>query len=252
MNEQEIEQLIRDLWKKQATQQPQPLESLEIKKVSKNIPKTTLKYLGLFIILFFVFYFGLNFQSYFLKAKYSYNVEIKGKPILLNNLPYIADTAKDSEINLPDSLIIDKIQVNAPILWQVEPQDVLKGLDDGIVHFKGTALPNDIDGNIALTGHSSSYPWQKTKYGQVFTLLDKLEVRDQITVIYKKKKYLYEVTNKKVVKPEQVEVLNSNEARLTLITCWPIGTTLKRLVVQARQIEKPSAPSQELFLPSVF
>jgi sortase A len=222
-----------------ASQYPKP-------RPTPNPIKSFFKYLALFLVLLILFYFGLNYKYYFLSAKYTINVSVKKQPLV--NLPSIPDT---DEVNLPDSIIIPKINVDAPIIWQVEDKDILSKLDEGVVHFKGTALPNEI-GNTVLTGHSSSYPWKKTKYGQVFSLLGKLEPNDEIIIVYNKKRYAYKVDKKEIVSPQDVQVLTTQYSKLTLITCWPIGTTLKRLVVYANQTKSPQPPSMELFLPIVF
>jgi sortase A len=50
---------------------------------------------------------------------------------------------------------------------------------------------------------------------------------------------VYEVENIKIGLPEQVDVLGpASKEQLTLITCTPIGTNLKRLIVTARLVEK--------------
>ena len=56
------------------------------------------------------------------------------------------------------------------------------------------------------------------------------------TVIYKGKRYIYRVTNKLIVDPNEVKYLTKrlNYEQLTLQTCWPPGTTLKRLLVIAK------------------
>ena len=62
------------------------------------------------------------------------------------------------------------------------------------------------------------------------------------------KLYAYKVFDKKVVEPNQVEVLNPIEghtATATLITCDPPGTSLRRLVVVGDQISPdPNANSE--------
>jgi len=233
------------------TSPPSPLSSQPLLKNPKPNPTPTpillfFKYFALFLFLAIISYFGLNYKSYFLSSKYTINVDVKKQPSLI--LPSIPET---EEVNLPDSIIIPKINVNAPIIWQVEDRDIINKLDEGVVHFKGTALPNEA-GNTALTGHSSSYPWRKTKYGQVFSLLGKLESKDEIIIIFNKKKYFYEVEGKDIVSPYDVQVLTTKNSKLTLITCWPIGTTLKRLVIYANQTRKPQPPSKDLFLPTVL
>lgn len=51
---------------------------------------------------------------------------------------------------------------------------------------------------------------------------------------YGQQKYIYKITKKEVISPGDVEVLKSKDpdlSELTLMTCWPIGTTYNRLVV---------------------
>jgi len=207
-----------------------------------------LRYFFSFACFFILFYFSANHRSYQEIIKYDYQTKIKKQKFSTQTIPAL----KQESVNLPDSIIIPKINLNAPIIWEVEEKDILKKLNEGVVHFRGTALPNE-PGNTVLTAHSSYYPWQKTKYGEVFALLGKLEPKDNIEIIYNKKRYTYEVTKKEIISPEEVWVLTSKEPRLTLITCWPVGTSLQRLVVYANQVGKPQyRPSQNLFLPTVF
>lgn len=91
-------------------------------------------------------------------------------------------------------------------------------------------------GNAFIFGHSSNYPWVKSDYNDIFALLDNLETGDEIIVYYNQKKYTYLVTDRAVVKPGDVKTLESrdpNKKELSLMTCWPIGTTLERLIIFA-------------------
>jgi LPXTG-site transpeptidase (sortase) family protein len=129
---------------------------------------------------------------------------------------------------------IDKISVNAPVLWNVEEANIINDLKNGVVHYKGTSLPGD-GGNAVLVGHSSNYIWVKSDYSQVFTLLNKLVVGDRIEVRRGTISHFYDVVSTKVVSPRNVEILNSvDKETLTLLTCWPVGTSLNRLVVEAQ------------------
>ena len=66
-------------------------------------------------------------------------------------------------------------------------------------------------------------------------LINKLEFGDEIDVFHKDELIKYSVTNKVIVKPEVVEYIQgtSNTDILTLMTCWPPGTTLNRLIITA-------------------
>ncbi len=70
--------------------------------------------------------------------------------------------------------------------------------------------------------------------------MNKLEPGDEIKLFYEDKEYRYQVTETKKVKNDAVEYLAQDETKktLTLMTCWPAGTTLKRLIVKAELLEE--------------
>lgn len=139
-------------------------------------------------------------------------------------------------------IIIPKIGKNIPLVDVHISQDVdfdhmenifMQELENGIVRYPGTAMPGE-QGNSFIFGHSSNYPWMKGNYNDVFALLDELVAGDEIIVYYGQKKFVYKVTDKKVVRPGDVKALSErdpNKKELTLMTCWPIGTTYNRLLV---------------------
>ena len=149
---------------------------------------------------------------------------------------------------LPESnrILIPKIGQNIPIQevstknlvkekWQDLEDDIQTKLQDGVVHYPGTAYPGQI-GNVFITGHSSYYLWDPGKYKDVFALLHNLEIGDSMTIFYNQERYDYVITEKKVVSPNQVNVLSdTHDRRLTLMTCTPIGTALNRLIIVAKQ-----------------
>ena len=70
-----------------------------------------------------------------------------------------------------------------------------------------------------------------------------MQVGDTIYVNYNSKRYIYQITGTKVVKPTDVEALHigTDKPRITLITCTPLGTALNRLLVFADQISPDPA-----------
>jgi len=135
------------------------------------------------------------------------------------------------------SVVIPKIAANAKILANVDPADekvYLDALKEGVAHAQGTAFPGE-GGHIFLFAHSTDYFWNVGSYNAVFYLLGKLEKGDEVNIFYKGQRFVYRVIGKKVVDPKEVEYLTrkSNKEFLTLQTCWPPGTTLKRLLVFA-------------------
>lgn len=107
---------------------------------------------------------------------------------------------------------------------------------DNLSHFPGTALPGEV-GNVFITGHSVLPQFADTKdYRKIFSKLPELEVGDIIDVDFESQKYRYIVQYKKVVNPKDLSVLkpiSKNSKNLTLMTCVPPGTSIKRLVVVA-------------------
>ena len=121
--------------------------------------------------------------------------------------------------------------------WTSLEDQIHSALGTGVVHFPGTAEPGQ-KGNAFLTGHSSNVLWEQSAYNTVFALLPKINIGDEILVTYNQSTYHYTVTDKKEVKPNDVSALKQGEGKtLTLVTCTPVGTALRRLVVTATLVE---------------
>lgn len=163
---------------------------------------------------------------------------------------FFPNTIPDLNIEVAPSdtrIIIPRINKNVPVVpvsvrnlirrdWGALENDIQNALRGGVVHYPGTALPGEA-GNVVITGHSSYFPWDPGRFKDVFALLHDLRVNDRIVVYHDQVKHIYQITNVKVILPEQVEVLNQGGSeRLTLLTCTPIGTNLKRLVIEAKPI----------------
>lgn len=142
-----------------------------------------------------------------------------------------------------DQLLVPKISVKVPIVWGSDSDEgtMLTNLQKGVVHYGFTALPNDGRGNVFLSGHSSYLLWDPGQYKTVFANLDRLETGDQLALTYQGIVYIYEVTGKQVVKPDNLSVLDqTDEPTLSLMTCVPVGTSLNRLVVTSKLVTAAS------------
>lgn len=134
-------------------------------------------------------------------------------------------------------IVIPKIRANAKIIPNVDPYDsriYQQALTKGVAHAKGSVFPGRV-GNMFIFSHSSVNFFDALRYNSVFYLLDKLENGDEIYVYMNATKYIYRVAEKKLVEPNLVSYLTekTNDKLLTLMTCWPPGTTFKRLIVRA-------------------
>jgi sortase A len=146
------------------------------------------------------------------------------------------NTAKS--IDAPFALKIPKLNIEAPVIQNVDPNDKKKyneALKTGVLHFPGTALPGQ-DSNIFIYGHSSSAV-DSGPYSKIFAPLDKLEKNDVIMIFYNGQEYKYQVIEKKIIDKNDISVLKPTEKEtLTLMTCWPVGTDQKRLIIRAEKI----------------
>lgn len=108
-------------------------------------------------------------------------------------------------------------------------------LSRSLIHYKGTAAPGRV-GNTVIFGHSVLPQFFNSKnYLTIFSTLPSLKVRDEIIVDYDAVRYKFIVSEMFEVEPEDIRVLAqpNDKPHLTLITCVPPGTYLRRLVVRA-------------------
>lgn len=156
----------------------------------------------------------------------------------------VENTAPAVTTGIPsNTLSFSDFGISAPIHWNVSLSGpVYTNLETGLVHIDGTAKPGQ-KGTVAIFGHSSHYPWAKGKYKTVFAPILKAKTGQTIQVSNEGVIYTYKVTKTYDINPDQMSVLNSgNESVLKLITCTPLGTSLRRHVVEAVQISpEPSA-----------
>jgi sortase A len=187
--------------------------------------------------------------------------------VLLDTRLYQADQSRrfQQELNELKPSIVGDAQIHvssispAPVkesLMSVEPIDVagmqrtplgrieirtiglaamiLEGTDArtlrrAVGHIPGTSLPGQ-RGNVAITGHRDTF----------FRPLRNIRKDDEITLTTLNGSYRYWVDSIKVVEPGDTKVLdNSDNAILTLVTCYPfylVGPAPKRFIVRAHMI----------------
>lgn len=139
------------------------------------------------------------------------------------------------------SIVIPKIGANSKIIENVDPSDektYLQSLSQGVAHAKGTVFPG-MDGTTYLFAHSADNFWNVGRYNAVFYLLKELVPGDEIVVFFQDKRYNYKVSETKIVDPSEVGYLEAKVGSgetLILQTCWPPGTTWRRLLVFAKPV----------------
>lgn len=215
-------------------------------------------FVGLFLLFFIIVAYALNFSAYNQKLTWWYQDEFGTAPHNLvdavSNYQSKTDTNKNASLpNISDnSIYIESINIKAPITFGVDNNEsaVSANLKNGVIQIFGSGLPGEI-GNVFITGHSSNFPWVDSRYNSVFALLGNVVVGDLVQIKFHDTNYAYRVKKVFIVNPSDASVMKASKdsALLTLMTCTPVGTNLKRLIVQSDQIiptipQYPGAESQ--------
>lgn len=239
----------------------------------------TVRFGGTFASIFVLLFVTLNYQSFWEIAQ-SYvrpiaqvtgmnfgeanEAEIAEK---LKHIPALA-VAGGTEGSLLDylppvgppqnRLIIPALDLNVPIAvppndallredWKTLEEDIQKALEGGVAHYPGTARPGQA-GNFFVTGHSSYFPWAPGAYKSVFARLHELKEGDEYWVFYNGDRHRYIIQSKKEIKPNDVSVLDQPIGKRisTLMTCTPVGTTLRRLILTAQEVDPVSGLALEV------
>jgi LPXTG-site transpeptidase (sortase) family protein len=137
------------------------------------------------------------------------------------------------------SITIPKIGASAKIYPNIDPANPTEFLDilqKGIAHAKGSVFPG-FNGNVYLFAHSTDNWWNVGRYNAVFYLLKNLSAGDAITVFFENRRYDYVVSSIQITDPNDISNISrpqTGQQQLVLQTCWPPGTTWKRLLVFAK------------------
>lgn len=197
---------------------------------------------ALLVVLVFVF---LQYNRVFVS-----NVMAYVSPGSIDPQNIVIDPSTDVVVSSEPRLIIPKINVDVPVLYDVgtDYDSQMAAMEKGVAHFPipgANSHPGEI-GNTAIAGHSSNDLFDTGDYKFIFAQLEKLVPGDSIYANYNGKRYTYVVTKTETVKPTDIGhlVYPATKPVLTLITCTPLGTALNRLLVTAEQVSPdPSAAS---------
>lgn len=177
--------------------------------------------------------------------------------IVSTNDTILIDPSANASVGPEPKLIIPKINVDVPVVYDLtslEDKPVQAALTRGVVNYRlpgASSVPGQI-GNTVILGHSSNDVFDPGGYKFAFVLLDRLEPGDLFYLHYQGKRYIYRVSNKNVINPNQFSALqvHTGKPMATLVTCTPAGTALQRLLIFADQISpdpaaaQPTAPNQ--------
>lgn len=130
------------------------------------------------------------------------------------------------------NITVPKLKIERAVV-EVDSNELSKGL----VHLPGSALPGE-KGNVFISGHSALSRLFNLK-SAIFANLKDLKKDDEVVVEAGGAKFRYQVTEVKVVRPDDLSVIPSPDPQgryITLMTCVPPGLNFKRLVVSAKML----------------
>src|SRR5580658_1415067 len=133
--------------------------------------------------------------------------------------PAIASTGLIGRLEIP------RLGLSVVLIEGDDPRTLRRAVG----HIPGTPLPGQ-PGNVALTGHRDTF----------FRPLRNIRASDIIVVTTLQGEYRYRVVSTRVVRPDNVAVLNPSENEiLTLVTCYPfyfVGAAPDRFIVRAERL----------------
>lgn len=176
----------------------------------------------------------LNTQS---TATWSYN---EATPMAVSFQDISDQPVWSTPVSPEFGLVIPKIFANVSVTENVNPanpddyQPILRQAG-GVAHAVGSSVPGE-PGTVYIFGHSTDSNFNTERFNAVFYLLKKLELGDLIVAYYQNQPFQYKVTEKKTVDPTDISDITNvqSQSRLVLQTCWPPGTTWKRLLIIAQ------------------
>ncbi|HPT65735.1 MAG TPA: sortase [Candidatus Woesebacteria bacterium] len=148
---------------------------------------------------------------------------------------FVADSSENNQLfsnnnNLTYKISIPKLKIKDAVVT-IGSMDLKKSL----IQYPQTALPGQL-GNTVVFGHSVLPQFfNPNNYLTIFSTLYKLKQGDEIFIEYDSVQYKYIINEMFEVKPTDLSVLEQrfDQKNLTLITCSPPGTYLRRLIIKA-------------------
>jgi sortase A len=187
-----------------------------------------------FIIIALNAFFIVFLEPFLLELQISKAWDLSEEDIQENN----QGTFETSELNLEliDSTEINERIDNTKVVAYVSIPTVnlalpiLRGASSQNLDVSATTvLENQTlgKGNYPIAGHRTIHP------DTLFSPLEEVEKGDKVYLTDKQSIYIYEVINKVIVLPEQIEVLNDPDegSIVTLITCYGKESEYRRIVI---------------------
>lgn len=206
------------------------LRALARRKDLRSLLPHALITLGFVVLLYVGTQYALMFREQHVLANQWAAQNSAASPALQQTSAPVADSLV--------RLTIPKINVDAIVVEGTSARDLMRGPG----HISSSAYPGE-QGNVVISAHRDTF----------FRHIVELSKGDQIQLQRGGTTYTYEVTGKKITDPNDISVIRqTQDARLTLITCYPtyyIGPAPERLVVFSKLVSP--APSNEAAITTV-
>lgn len=214
---------------------PRPPANSKNSKIGDSFTKTIVKVIIITLVALIIGYIVVNYQALSLRFKYWYEVDINHKnwselyPITLHKAQNTAQKFDENYLYIP------MVDIEALINWGISENDVSGMLSTGLVHYQASALPDDASGNIYIIGSTSGPVWSSSPYKNTFTLLDKTEPNQVVTLIYDNKIYSYRIFEVEYLSNSDITISPGDDEQsvLNLLAKYPIGLNWKTLRVRA-------------------
>ncbi len=146
----------------------------------------------------------------------------------------ISQGVLDAPIQKTYKLTIPKLKIEDAVVT-IGSQDLAHSL----IQYQDTALPGQLGGPV-IFGHSVLPQFFNPKnYMTIFSTMYKLKAGDEIFIDYDSIKYRYKIDDIYETEASDLSVLEQrfDGKYLTVVTCHPPGTYLRRLVVKASIVD---------------
>ncbi len=216
----------------------------ELPNMSKRLIKRGVRLFGASLVSFSLAVFIYSLTPLFLSFVYG---EVKGEkedsPAPLNVVKPGIKVAEEAYysygVDSAFAVVIPSIKAYSDIIPNVDPfnrAEYSEALEKGVAHAKGSSFPGQ-GKTTYLFAHSTDTPTNIARFNAIFYSLKDLKEGDSIIVYYKHKKYVYKVSEKQTVSSKDTSWLEDKGGELLVLqTCYPPGTTWKRLLIIARPI----------------
>ena len=189
---------------------------------------TPWKFLGLFLVLFFIFCVFL-FAIDFVPEKPMIEKEISGENAIAATL------VEQYPIEMPVRIVVSKIGVDInienPLTADLPTLNI--AVNKGAVHYPGSALLGE-NAAMFLFGHQSYLPALKNPAYKAFNNLEKLSFGDEIEVFSENAVYVYTVRSVELKQADEAQIsLEKGFCILTMSPCNSVGAKEERYVVKA-------------------